>query len=74
MDGELREGHPIDQALSFAQRVETVELFQSPPSGETGYRIVASAPLGESARDLATGPFSIDDPGWAPPDPDGSQA
>ena len=41
--------HPIDQALSFTQRIETVEVFQSPPFGEPGYRIVASTPLGESA-------------------------
>lgn len=39
--------HPIDQGLSFMERVETVELFQSPPPGEAGYRIVASAPLGQ---------------------------
>jgi 2'-5' RNA ligase len=37
--------HPIDQELSFAQRIETIELFQSPLPGEAGYRIVASARL-----------------------------
>jgi 2'-5' RNA ligase len=40
--------HPIDQELSFTQRIETVELFQSPPPGEAGYRILASARLGET--------------------------
>jgi RNA 2',3'-cyclic 3'-phosphodiesterase len=40
--------HPIDQELSFTQRVKTVELFQSPPPGETGYRIIASARLRET--------------------------
>ena len=65
--------HPIDKALLFTQHVETVELFQSPPPGKTRYRILASALLGESARDVATRPFSIDDPGWAPPDPHGNQ-
>jgi 2'-5' RNA ligase len=39
---------PIDRDLSFTQRVETIELFQSPPSGERGYRILASSRLGES--------------------------
>jgi 2'-5' RNA ligase len=28
--------HPIDQGLSFAQRIETVELFQSPPPHDGG--------------------------------------
>ena len=39
--------HPIDQQLTLMQRVESVELFQSPPPGEHGYRIVASLRLGE---------------------------
>lgn len=41
--------HPIDQPLSLTQRVESVELFQSPPPGQSGYRILASLRLGESA-------------------------
>ncbi len=41
----IARGHPVDQELSFAQRIESVELFQSPPPGEAGYRIVASARL-----------------------------
>jgi 2'-5' RNA ligase len=40
--------HPIDQELSFRQRVEAVQLFQSPPPGEAGYRIVATARLGRT--------------------------
>ena len=44
--------HPIDQALSLTQRVESVELFQSPPPGESGYRILASLLLaGSSGRE-----------------------
>jgi len=44
--------HPIDQPLSLTQHVETIELFQSPPAGERGYRVLASLPLdkvGETA-------------------------
>jgi 2'-5' RNA ligase len=37
---------PIDRALAFVQRVETVELMQSPPAGEVGYRVLASLRLG----------------------------
>jgi 2'-5' RNA ligase len=50
--------HPIDQALSFTQHIETVELFQSPRPGEAGYRIVASAPLGETAHGVTAEPVS----------------
>lgn len=35
----------IDRGLSLTQQVRSVELFQSPPAGETGYRILASLPL-----------------------------
>lgn len=42
--------HPIDRPLSLRQRVESLELFQSPPPGATGYRILASLRLGETAR------------------------
>ncbi len=36
---------PIDVPLTLAQRVTSVELFQSPPAGERGYRVLASVPL-----------------------------
>ncbi len=35
--------YPTDAQLSLEQRVESVELFQSPPPGERGYRILASS-------------------------------
>ncbi len=38
----------IDQPLSLTQRVESVELFQSPPPGESGYRVLASLRLAET--------------------------
>lgn len=41
--------HPIDRDLSFTQRVETVELFRSPPPGARGYQVLASLRLGEPA-------------------------
>jgi RNA 2',3'-cyclic 3'-phosphodiesterase len=41
--------HPIDRPLSLTQRVESVELFQSPPAGGSGYRVLASLRLGETA-------------------------
>jgi 2'-5' RNA ligase len=44
--GALARKHPIDRALAFLQRVETIELMQSPPAGEVGYRVLASFPLG----------------------------
>jgi len=42
--------HPIDRQLSLTQRVESVELFQSPPPGESGYRVLASMRLAETAN------------------------
>jgi 2'-5' RNA ligase len=45
----LARKHPIERALAFSQRIETVELMQSPPAGEVGYRVLASLPLGASA-------------------------
>jgi len=39
---------PIDKDLEFEQTVQTVELFQSPPPGATGYQILASVELGGS--------------------------
>ena len=40
---------PIDRELALAQQVETVELMQSPPAGEIGYRVLASLPLGRDS-------------------------
>ena len=37
--------HPVDRQLSLTQRVESIELFQSPPPGENGYRVLASMRL-----------------------------
>jgi len=39
--------HPLDRPLALAQRVKSVELFQSPHAGERGYKVLASASLGE---------------------------
>jgi 2'-5' RNA ligase len=36
---------PIDQPLALMQRVESVELMQSPPPGANGYTVLASLPL-----------------------------
>ena len=44
--------YPIDRPLSLTQCVESIELFQSPPPGETGYRVLASLPLGETPGTL----------------------
>ena len=41
--------HPIDQPLALRQQVETVELFQSPPPGDSGYRVFASMRLGAAS-------------------------
>jgi 2'-5' RNA ligase len=41
--------HPIDQALSLTQPIESIELFRSPPRGESGYQVLASVPLGKTA-------------------------
>jgi RNA 2',3'-cyclic 3'-phosphodiesterase len=38
--------YPIDQDLVRTQRVESVELMQSPPPGESGYKVLASLPFG----------------------------
>ena len=40
--------HPIDQDLALTQRVESVELMQSPPPGGSGYKVLASLPLAVS--------------------------
>jgi 2'-5' RNA ligase len=38
--------HPFSRDLALAQRVVSVELIQSPPSGEGGYIVLASLALG----------------------------
>ena len=38
--------HPIDRDLVLMQRVESVELMQSPPPGGSGYKVLASLPFG----------------------------
>ncbi len=50
--------HPIDRDLNFTQAVRTVELFQSPPPGTRGYRVLASVELG--AARAAVGPPDLD--------------
>jgi len=40
--------NPIDRPLSLTQRVESIELFQSPPPAASGYQVLASLRLGES--------------------------
>jgi 2'-5' RNA ligase len=47
--------HPIEQDLSFVQRVETIELFQSPPPGASGYQILASIALRTSVSPSPAG-------------------
>ena len=42
--------HPIDQPLALTQQVESIELFQSPPAGESGYRVLASLQPAEAAQ------------------------
>ena len=37
--------YPIERRLSLTQQVESVELFQSPPPGQAGYRVLASGRL-----------------------------
>jgi 2'-5' RNA ligase len=38
--------HPIGRDLGISQRVTSVELMQSPPTGEVGYTVLASLALG----------------------------
>lgn len=46
--------HPIDQNLSLVQRIESVELMQSPPPGANGYRVLASLKLGRALEKTLT--------------------
>jgi 2'-5' RNA ligase len=41
---------PMDQTLSLAQQVQSVELFQSPARGESGYLVLASLSLGPKPK------------------------
>ena len=49
--------HPIDRGLALAQRVGSVELMQSPPPGESGYKVLASVRFGANRE------FSSERPG-----------
>jgi len=40
--------HPVDKDIAFMQRVDSVELMQSPALGGSGYKVLASLPLGEN--------------------------
>ena len=40
--------HPIDLEVSLTQRVESIELFQSPSPGASGYQVLASLRLAET--------------------------
>ena len=40
--------HPIDQQVSLTQRVEAIELFQSPSRGVSGYQVLASLRLAQT--------------------------
>jgi len=42
--------HVIDQNLSLAQQVESIELMQSPLPGERGYKVLASLKLSKSPK------------------------
>jgi 2'-5' RNA ligase len=44
---------PMDQELLITQRVRSIELFQSPPPGEFGYKILASLRLGAGGRTMS---------------------
>jgi 2'-5' RNA ligase len=44
----LARKYPIDKELSLTQWIASVELFQSPPPGQRGYRILASVLLAEA--------------------------
>ena len=46
--------HPIDLELSLIQRVESIELFQSPPPGASGYQVLASLQLGRTPHSVPT--------------------
>lgn len=37
--------HPVNDDLALVQEIVSVELMQSPPPGERGYKVLASLPL-----------------------------
>lgn len=47
-DSAMARLHPVDQRLTLAQPIRSVELFRSPPPGMRGYQVVASLPLSRS--------------------------
>ncbi len=50
---------PLDRPLALTQQVVSVALFQSPPAGQRGYRVLASVPLA-AAGDRAAAPAATD--------------
>lgn len=46
---------PIDRDLALIQEIETIELMQSPPSGERGYKVLASLPFKTPSSLVASG-------------------
>src|SRR5450830_73202 len=42
----LARKHPLDQDLALTQRIESIELMQSPPPDGSGYKMLVSLPLG----------------------------
>ena len=46
--------YPVDRDLALTQRIGSVELMQSPSPGESGYKVLASLPLGK-APEFPTG-------------------
>lgn len=38
----------MDRTVQLIQQVDSVELFRSPPPGESGYRVLASSQFAES--------------------------
>ena len=47
---EIARKCPVDQNIDLAQEIGTVELMQSPPPGERGYKVLASLPLRSSSQ------------------------
>jgi 2'-5' RNA ligase len=43
---------PFDRDIALTQRIEAVELMQSPPPGVRGYQVVASLPLSKTPTAL----------------------
>jgi 2'-5' RNA ligase len=46
----ITRNHPISAALALTLSVTSVELFQSPRPGESGYKVLASIPLQGATR------------------------